>query len=248
MAGPVDAQEIVDALPDGVVVADSRGRVELISAPAVRMLGVEGNPVGQPLEFVLALTDHDGNGWVGAQPALRGAGHADRGPRADLAAAQRHRGAGRREAAPGLRWSSPVEQVAVTLRSGRGRARLDRERSDLVATVAHELRSPLTGVKGFVARAAEPLGPAQRRPEEADARDRRGRRRPAEPADRRAARRGAHRHRPAPAAPAALRRGRADDPDRRVRGGGHGATGQPARRGRPARGAGRPGQVHPGRS
>ena len=36
------------------------------------------------------------------------------------------------------------------LRSGRGRARLDRERSDLVATVAHELRSPLTGVKGFV--------------------------------------------------------------------------------------------------
>ena len=33
----------------------------------------------------------------------------------------------------------------------RSRARLDRERSDLVATVAHELRSPLTGVKGFVA-------------------------------------------------------------------------------------------------
>ena len=26
---------------------------------------------------------------------------------------------------------------------------VDRERSDLVATVAHELRSPLTGVKGF---------------------------------------------------------------------------------------------------
>ena len=36
------------------------------------------------------------------------------------------------------------------IRSGRGRARLDRDRSDLVATVAHELRSPLTGVKGFV--------------------------------------------------------------------------------------------------
>src|SRR4029079_12727302 len=44
----------------------------------------------------------------------------------------------------------PVSEVAVTIRSGRGRARLDRERSDLVATVAHELRSPLTGVKGFV--------------------------------------------------------------------------------------------------
>ena len=45
---------------------------------------------------------------------------------------------------------SPVVGVAIGIRSGRGRARLDRERSDLVATVAHELRSPLTGVKGFV--------------------------------------------------------------------------------------------------
>ncbi|QIX28782.1 PAS domain-containing sensor histidine kinase [Nocardioides sp. JQ2195] len=46
--------------------------------------------------------------------------------------------------------SEPVAWVAISLRSGRGRARLDRERSDLVATVAHEIRSPLTGVKGFV--------------------------------------------------------------------------------------------------
>ena len=43
-----------------------------------------------------------------------------------------------------------ADRVSIVLRSGRGRARLDRERSDLVATVAHELRSPLTGVKGFV--------------------------------------------------------------------------------------------------
>src|SRR3546814_16703177 len=41
-----------------------------------------------------------------------------------------------------------IDRVAVSIRSGRGRARLDRERSDLVATVAHELRSPLTGVRG----------------------------------------------------------------------------------------------------
>lgn len=52
-----------------------------------------------------------------------------------------------------LVWDSgreQVERVGLVIRSGRGRARLDRERSDLVATVAHELRSPLTGVKGFV--------------------------------------------------------------------------------------------------
>jgi signal transduction histidine kinase len=44
----------------------------------------------------------------------------------------------------------PVRKVIVSIRSARARERLDRERSDLVATVAHELRSPLTGVKGFV--------------------------------------------------------------------------------------------------
>src|SRR5262245_19424579 len=44
----------------------------------------------------------------------------------------------------------PATGVALSVRSGRGRARIDRERSDLVAAVAHELRSPLTGVKGFV--------------------------------------------------------------------------------------------------
>lgn len=147
--GPPDAQQVVDALPDGVVIADRRGRVELVSAPAVRMLGVEGHPVGQPLEFVLALTDHDGNDWMSHNRPYQGLSTRTAIPEQTwllpngtevLVAAKLHR--------PSL--DHPVEQVAVTLRSGRGRARLDRERSDLVATVAHELRSPLTGVKGFV--------------------------------------------------------------------------------------------------
>ena len=149
MAGTGDAQQAVDVLPDGVVVADARGRVELISALAVRMLGVEGNPVGQPLEFVLNVTDHDGNGWVGSNRPYEGLATRTAVPEQTwllpngtevLVAAKLHR--------PAL--DQPVDKVAVTLRSGRGRARLDRERSDLVATVAHELRSPLTGVKGFV--------------------------------------------------------------------------------------------------
>jgi signal transduction histidine kinase len=45
----------------------------------------------------------------------------------------------------------PVTRVVACLREGRARAHNDRQRSDLVATVAHELRSPLTGVKGFTA-------------------------------------------------------------------------------------------------
>ena len=39
----------------------------------------------------------------------------------------------------------------ISLRGAEQRARLERSRADLVSTVAHELRSPLTSVKGFTA-------------------------------------------------------------------------------------------------
>ncbi len=45
--------------------------------------------------------------------------------------------------------AGPVQKVVVSIRNARVRNQRDRERSDLVATVAHELRSPLTGIKGF---------------------------------------------------------------------------------------------------
>ena len=39
----------------------------------------------------------------------------------------------------------------INIRGAQQRARLERSRADLVSTVAHELRSPLTSVKGFTA-------------------------------------------------------------------------------------------------
>jgi signal transduction histidine kinase len=44
-----------------------------------------------------------------------------------------------------------VRRVMITLRGAEQRVRLERSRADLVSTVAHELRSPLTSVKGFTA-------------------------------------------------------------------------------------------------
>ncbi|WP_238694478.1 PAS domain-containing sensor histidine kinase [Nocardioides daphniae] len=138
----------LDQLPDGVVIADQHQRVEVVNAAARAMLG-EGAVPGQPLEEVLALVDQHGATWWEQNEPYGGLGIRSGVPEQSwllpdgsevLVLARLHR------AGPG----APVEQVALTLRSGRGRARLDRERSDLVATVAHELRSPLTGVKGFV--------------------------------------------------------------------------------------------------
>jgi signal transduction histidine kinase len=44
-----------------------------------------------------------------------------------------------------------LQRVVLAIRDNRARERNDRSRADLVSTVAHELRSPLTSVKGFTA-------------------------------------------------------------------------------------------------
>lgn len=141
----------LDLLPDGVVLAGPDGRVTAVNRVGAAMLAVEeaAGVVGAVLADVLALRDHDGRSWVEENCPYGGLALRKAVPEQSwllpdgtevLVTARLHRS----------RPSGPVEQVAICLRSGRGRARLDRDRSDLVATLAHELRSPLTGVKGFV--------------------------------------------------------------------------------------------------
>src|SRR3954454_4682405 len=58
------AQAVVDALPDGIVLAGPDGRVTLISQVAVDMLGAPGGCVGEPVTDVLGVRDQHANGWV----------------------------------------------------------------------------------------------------------------------------------------------------------------------------------------
>ncbi len=144
-------QAVVDALPDGVVLADGHGIVTVISAAAATMLGWASTSAatGLPLTSVLRLQGQDGQEWLRCNSPYVGLRTRTAVPEQSwllpdgtevLVTAKLHR----------ERPLGEVNLVAISIRSGRGRARLDRERSDLVATVAHELRSPLTGVKGFV--------------------------------------------------------------------------------------------------
>jgi signal transduction histidine kinase len=142
------SSELLDALPDGVVVADASGTVIEMNEAARRLLGT-GDHVGRHLSDVMALADRAGNCWFSCTRPYDGLGIRNR-----LTEQAWYRDDGTELLLTARilrdRPRSPVRQVAVTIRSARARARLDRERSDLVATVAHELRSPLTGVKGFV--------------------------------------------------------------------------------------------------
>lgn len=141
-------RDLWDALPDGVVIADGDGVVLLVNATARRMLGDQARP-GAHLADALTLQDQDAGDWYSQVCPYGGLSTRSGVPEQSwllpdgtevLVTTRLER----------TRTGGPVERVSLVLRSGRGRARLDRERSDLVATVAHELRSPLTGVKGFV--------------------------------------------------------------------------------------------------
>ncbi|MGH3494425.1 MAG: sensor histidine kinase, partial [Sciscionella sp.] len=138
---------------DGLIVADGDGVVTYVNPAARRILEPRRRRdgpdwVGRPLSTVLTLTDLDGQDWITRErpydgPSARqvlteSAWHTPRGHEV-LVAAALHRD----------RPGGKVTLLAVSLRDARGREAVDRERSDLVATVAHELRSPLTGVKGF---------------------------------------------------------------------------------------------------
>ncbi|WP_307816577.1 PAS domain-containing sensor histidine kinase [Nocardioides limicola] len=139
--------DVLDAFPDGLVVADAHGVVTHANARACRMLGVDGP--GSPLAETLLLQDRQGRDWCSAVRPYDGLPSRSGIPEQSWLLPD---GAEVLVAA-GLQ-RDPVDRrvlrVAVSLRSARGRTRLDRERSDLVATVAHELRSPLTGVRAFV--------------------------------------------------------------------------------------------------
>lgn len=145
-----DTQAVLDLLPDGVVVGDADGTVVGINKVALAMLETTApEAIGQRMDAVLVLNDQDGAAWCPSNQPYAGLSIRTGIPEQPwlspsgveiLVNARIHRSSPR----------DPISSVVVSLRTGRGRARLDRERSDLVATVAHELRSPLTGVKGFV--------------------------------------------------------------------------------------------------
>ncbi|MGY0487651.1 ATP-binding protein [Streptomyces sp. WG-D5] len=140
-----------DDLPDGLVVADGSGRVICFNAAAERITAVRAAAaLGAPLESALPLEDLEGRRWWQLTDPYRGlairAGQPERnlllpGGREVLVTARYVR----------TRPTGPVRRVVVSIRDTEARRRTERSHAELIATVAHELRSPLTSVKGFTA-------------------------------------------------------------------------------------------------
>ncbi len=145
---------LTEELPDGLIVLDPDGTVRLMNAAARRLLrlGDRVDPVvGAVLPRLVSLLDERGNDWWEcSRPLLRLPGVHGQPERrlllitpateCELLATVRY-----------LRQDGRVQRVVVSLRGTESRERLEHNRADLVSTVAHELRSPLTSVKGFTA-------------------------------------------------------------------------------------------------
>ena len=139
-----------DDLPDGVLVADDTGAVVVLNPAAARMLGTTRDAaVGRDYREVLPLTDDQGRDWWACTDPYGGLATRTRQPERKLSLPAAATCWSRRPTSATTQ--RRLVRLVVSLRDDRARERTDRSRADLVSTVAHELRSPLTSVKGFTA-------------------------------------------------------------------------------------------------
>lgn len=139
----------LDDFPDGIIIAGPDGAVEYVNHRVKIMARAEGDEmIGMHLREAVPFDDLNGNSWYDCTEPYEGIATRTRiseqswwSPKGSeyliTASMVREKPGG------------PVQKVVVSIRNARVRNQRDRERSDLVATVAHELRSPLTGIKGF---------------------------------------------------------------------------------------------------
>lgn len=143
------ATSAAQMLPDGLVTADATGAVTSVNRRAEQILGTTADElVGRDLRVVLPLETRNGESWWAITDPWGGlsirTGHREKllllPDGTELLVTAKYLRAGN---------AGPLGAILLGLRDAEARRRAEHDHAALISTIAHELRSPLTGVKGF---------------------------------------------------------------------------------------------------
>ncbi len=143
------AAQATELLPDGFISANSHGQIAHLNRRAEQLTGLSREEsIGRDLSEALVLQDTNGQSWWEVADPYRGlnirTGHREKllllgNGREALVTAKYLRS----------EHLGPVVRVVLSLRDTAARQRAEASHALLISTLAHELRSPLTSVKGF---------------------------------------------------------------------------------------------------
>lgn len=148
-------ETVLTNMAEGLVAVDAQGIIAICNPQARLLLGIDGDPRGQPLTNVLKLRANDGRAVEGAEHPVRRALDGDRveweqlhraGPTGSLPVAV---------AATPMARPSGERGAIVLIRDVRAEVEMDRMRDDFFFIASHELRTPLTVMKGNLEMALE---------------------------------------------------------------------------------------------
>ena len=146
------ARAILDAIADGVLVTDAKGKITLFNPSAERLLGLSSQQVvGQPLERFVGFFGSAGRQWMetihtwsekAEEESHMPPTYAEQLELDDGRVVSVH-------LAPVFFRREFLGTVSV-FRDITHQIEVDRLKSEFVATVSHELRTPMTAIKGYV--------------------------------------------------------------------------------------------------
>jgi len=143
------SQAILEAVADGVLVANAQNRVILLNAAAERILGAGRDEiVGRPLEDLAGLYGPAGVTWIGQLHRWLASSES----RSEVPSIEQRLQIEHRHIVVHM---SPVtlgDEYLGTVsifRDVTKEVEVDRAKTDFVSTVSHELRTPMTSIKGY---------------------------------------------------------------------------------------------------
>lgn len=147
-----DAHWVLDSIPDGVAVIEDVGTVAYLNPAAASMTGwPAAEAQGRPWAEVLHLVGPGGEDLAARLPIGRAEPLSRGTPEVNVFLRQRDG----KELPVTIRCAYDrddvfvVRRIVCMLRDGRRSRGVDVQSAELISTVSHEIRSPLTSVKGF---------------------------------------------------------------------------------------------------